>query len=93
MGALMTAPGAINLETDYRLTIRRNGYDPVPVLGKASYLGEWSSQIRVPDDVSLDILAAFPCGVNTGAGAVMHVLKPQPGDSYVAFGVRRESAL
>ena len=34
----------------------------------------------------LDILAAFPCGVNTGAGAVMNVLKPQPGDSYVAFG-------
>ncbi len=42
--------------------------------------------IRVPDDVPLDILAAFPCGVNTGAGAVMNVLKPQPGDSYVAFG-------
>jgi len=42
--------------------------------------------VRVPDDVPLDILAAFPCGVNTGAGAVMHVLKPQPGDSYVAFG-------
>ena len=42
--------------------------------------------IRVPDEVPLDILAAFPCGVNTGAGAVMHVLKPQPGDSYVAFG-------
>ena len=42
--------------------------------------------MRVPDEVPLDILAAFPCGVNTGAGAVMHVLKPQPGDSYVAFG-------
>lgn len=42
--------------------------------------------IRVPDDAPLDILAAFPCGVNTGAGTVMNVLKPQPGDSYVAFG-------
>ncbi len=42
--------------------------------------------IRVPDDVPLDILAAFPCGVNTGAGAVMNVLNPHPGDSYVAFG-------
>jgi aryl-alcohol dehydrogenase len=42
--------------------------------------------IRVPDEVPLDILAAFPCGVNTGAGAVMNVLKPNPGDSYVAFG-------
>lgn len=43
--------------------------------------------IRMPDEVPLDLLAAFPCGVNTGAGAVMNVLKPQPGDSYVAFGV------
>lgn len=42
--------------------------------------------IRVPAEAPLDILAAFPCGVNTGAGAVMHVLKPNPGDSYVAFG-------
>jgi aryl-alcohol dehydrogenase len=42
--------------------------------------------IRVPKDVPLDILAAFPCGVNTGAGAVMNVLKPHPGDAYVAFG-------
>jgi len=40
----------------------------------------------VPEDAPLDILAAFPCGVNTGAGAVMNVLKPHPGDSYVAFG-------
>jgi aryl-alcohol dehydrogenase len=42
--------------------------------------------IRVPKDAPLDVLAAFPCGVNTGAGAVLNVFKPQPGDSYVAFG-------
>jgi aryl-alcohol dehydrogenase len=42
--------------------------------------------IRVPPDAPLDILAAFPCGVNTGAGAVLNVLKPAAGDSYVAFG-------
>lgn len=42
--------------------------------------------IRVPKDAPLDILAAFPCGVNTGAGTVLNVLKPQRGDSYVAFG-------
>ncbi len=42
--------------------------------------------IRVPKDAPLDLLAAFPCGVNTGAGAVLNVLKPQPGDAYVAFG-------
>jgi aryl-alcohol dehydrogenase len=43
--------------------------------------------IRVPQDAPLDVLAAFPCGVNTGAGAVLNVLQPQPGDSYVAVGV------
>ncbi|MCC6535522.1 MAG: NAD(P)-dependent alcohol dehydrogenase [Burkholderiales bacterium] len=43
--------------------------------------------IKVPREAPLDVLAAFPCGVNTGAGAVLNVLKPQPGDSYVAFGV------
>lgn len=42
--------------------------------------------VRVPQDAPLDILAAFPCGVNTGAGAVLNVLQPQPGESYVAFG-------
>jgi aryl-alcohol dehydrogenase len=42
--------------------------------------------IKVPNDVALDILAAFPCGVNTGAGAVMNVLQPPAGSSYVAFG-------
>ena len=42
--------------------------------------------IRVPKDAPLDVLAAFPCGVNTGAGAVLNVLRPEPGDSYVAFG-------
>ena len=42
--------------------------------------------IRVPKDAPLDIVAAFPCGVNTGAGAVLNVLKPRQGDAYVAFG-------
>jgi len=42
--------------------------------------------IPVPSDAPLDVLAALPCGVNTGAGAVFNVLKPEPSDSYVAFG-------
>jgi aryl-alcohol dehydrogenase len=53
----------------------------------ASYtLATARNTIRVPKDAPLDILAAFPCGVNTGAGAVLNVLKPIPGESYVAFG-------
>ena len=42
--------------------------------------------VRVPKDVSFDVLAAFPCGVNTGAGAVFNVLKPNPGESFAVFG-------
>ncbi len=42
--------------------------------------------IKVAPDAPLDILAAFPCGVNTGAGAVMNVLQPRPGDSFAVFG-------
>ena len=54
----------------------------------ASYtLATERNAIRVRDDVPLDLLAAFPCGVNTGAGAVLNVLRPDPGTSYVAFGV------
>src|SRR5262249_1868349 len=70
----------------------RRGQDPVygSFFQQSSFasltLAMARNTIRVPDEVPLDILAAFPCGVNTGAGAVMNVLKPQPGDSYVAFG-------
>jgi aryl-alcohol dehydrogenase len=42
--------------------------------------------IKVPRDAPLDVLAAFPCGVNTGAGAVTNVLRPRPGDSLAVFG-------
>jgi aryl-alcohol dehydrogenase len=42
--------------------------------------------VTVPDDVSLEHAAAFPCGVNTGAGAVFNVLRPQPGSSIAIFG-------
>jgi aryl-alcohol dehydrogenase len=42
--------------------------------------------VKVPVDLALDKLAAFPCGVNTGAGAVMNVLKPKAGQSFAVFG-------
>jgi len=43
--------------------------------------------VKVPENVPLDLFAAFPCGVNTGAGAVLNVLRPRPGDSFAVFGV------
>jgi aryl-alcohol dehydrogenase len=42
--------------------------------------------VKVTEDVPLELLAAFPCGISTGAGAVLNVLRPQPGDAFAAFG-------
>ncbi|MBP1712869.1 MAG: Alcohol dehydrogenase zinc-binding domain protein [Deltaproteobacteria bacterium] len=42
--------------------------------------------VKVPTEVPLELLAAFPCGINTGAGAVLNVLRPQPGDAFAVFG-------
>ena len=42
--------------------------------------------LRVPDGVPLELAAAFPCGVNTGAGAVMNALKAPRGASIAIFG-------
>jgi aryl-alcohol dehydrogenase len=42
--------------------------------------------VRVPEDIPLEIAAAFPCGINTGAGAVLNVLRPRPGGSIAVFG-------
>ncbi len=44
------------------------------------------SVVKVRDDVPLELLGPLGCGVQTGAGAVLNVLKPGPGDSIVVFG-------
>jgi aryl-alcohol dehydrogenase len=43
--------------------------------------------VKVRNDVPLDLLGPLACGGNTGAGAVLNVMKPKPGDSIVIFGV------
>jgi aryl-alcohol dehydrogenase len=42
--------------------------------------------VKVPGDLPLELLAAIPCGISTGTGAVLNVLKPQPGDAFAVFG-------
>lgn len=41
--------------------------------------------VPVPDDVPYEVLAPLGCGVQTGAGAVLNVLKPEPGSSIAIF--------
>ncbi len=43
--------------------------------------------VKVRDDAPLDQLGPLACGGQTGAGAVLNVLKPAPGDSFTVFGV------
>jgi aryl-alcohol dehydrogenase len=42
--------------------------------------------VPVSKDVPLELLAPLGCGVQTGAGAVMNSLRPQPGASIAIFG-------
>jgi aryl-alcohol dehydrogenase len=43
--------------------------------------------VKVRDDAPLEILGPLACGGHTGAGAVLNVMKPSPGDSFAVFGV------
>jgi aryl-alcohol dehydrogenase len=43
--------------------------------------------VKVGDDVPAHVLAALPCGVNTGAGAALNVLRVRAGMSVAVVGV------
>jgi len=44
------------------------------------------SAVKVDDDLDLSQLAPLGCSVQTGAGAVLNVARPEPGSSIVIFG-------
>ncbi|MET7453609.1 NAD(P)-dependent alcohol dehydrogenase [Streptomyces sp. NPDC005574] len=58
--------------------------------GQSSFAGVTNvaqrSVVKVSETAPLDILGPLGCGVQTGAGAVLNVLKPKPGSSFVLFG-------
>ena len=43
--------------------------------------------VKVRNDAPLETLGPLACGGQTGAGAVLNVMKPKPGDSFAVFGV------
>jgi aryl-alcohol dehydrogenase len=43
--------------------------------------------VKVRSDAPLEILGPLACGGQTGAGAVLNVMKPRAGDSFAVFGV------
>lgn len=42
--------------------------------------------VKVPKDIPLELLAPLGCGLQTGAGAVLNYLRPEPGSSLAVFG-------
>jgi len=42
--------------------------------------------VKLGADVPLDVVAPFGCGIQTGAGAILNVLKPAPGSTVAVFG-------
>jgi aryl-alcohol dehydrogenase len=42
--------------------------------------------VKIDDDLPLDLMAPLGCGLQTGAGTVINVLRPQPGESIAVFG-------
>jgi aryl-alcohol dehydrogenase len=45
-----------------------------------------TSVVAIPDDVPFEVVAPFGCGVQTGAGGVINVLRPLPNSSIAIFG-------
>ncbi len=43
--------------------------------------------VKVAKDLPLHLLGPLGCGLQTGAGSVMNVLRPNPGDSLAVFGL------
>ncbi len=43
--------------------------------------------VKVRKDAPLELLGPLACSGQTGAGAVLNVMQPKPGDSFAVFGV------
>lgn len=84
---LMSARGTL---LDGRTGFARGGEPVYRALG----IGAFTEQVvmpvgglvRVPDEVPDDVAALLGCGVATGAGAILNVARPHPGDVVVVFG-------
>ncbi|KRB75069.1 alcohol dehydrogenase [Nocardioides sp. Root190] len=69
--------------------------DGEPVLGAWFGQSSWATHsvtterncVVVGDDVPLELLGPLGCGIQTGAGAVLNTLDPDPGSSIAVFAV------
>lgn len=70
--------------------IEQNGEEISTFFGQSSFseysVAHYSGVVKVPKDVPLEILAPLGCGIQTGSGAVINKLQPEPGSSIAVFG-------
>ena len=72
--------------------ITRNGEDVNAMFFGQSSFSTYSivrqqNCVKVAEDAPLDLLGPLGCGIQTGAGAILNVLKAEPGSSVAIFGV------
>lgn len=49
-------------------------------------VANYRNVVKIRADAPLELLGPLGCGIQTGAGSVMNVLKPKPGESLAVFG-------
>jgi aryl-alcohol dehydrogenase len=80
--------GGIMLDGTKR--IEQDGQEISTFFGQSSFseysVVHYRNVIKVPKDVPLEILAPLGCGIQTGSGAVINKLQPEPGSSIAVFG-------
>lgn len=82
----------MGMRLDGSTTMTRDG-KPVfgSFFGQSSFarhaLADQRNCVVVDADLDLALLAPFGCGFQTGAGTVLNIVDPKPGDSLVVFGV------
>ena len=77
---------------DGSVTLSQNG---TPVHGLFNSQSSFATHVltkeryatRLPDSVPLELAGTLGCGIPTGAGSVLNVLKPQPGSTVAVFGL------
>jgi aryl-alcohol dehydrogenase len=88
MGPLVTA-GA---RADGSTALRRLDGSPLHshFFGQSSFASysicAANALVKVPDDADVALLGPLACGISTGAGAILNVLRPHPGSSVVVYG-------
>jgi Zn-dependent alcohol dehydrogenase len=75
---------------DGRTGFSRDGAEVYRALGIGAFTEQMvmpaAGLVAIPDDVPTEVAALLGCGVATGAGAVLNVAKPEPGDVVMVIG-------